>query len=200
MRIVTVNGIPRSGSTLVQQLVEAVFFEVSPEILIQRTHPAIKLPEYGHCFITIRHPYEVAASRYRVRLSRDPNTGGKGGLVAEMNEMAKHYQALGSLYYLPHTLLHYEDFVTDYNIVYTAIEQYLGGILSPRMKERISNQYNIISNKARSKKLSSFNEVDITGIHGDHISGMSWQSTLPEELHQPMLDFCQPIAEYHHYE
>jgi hypothetical protein len=51
--------------------------------------------------------------------------------------------------------------------------------------------------------LKDFNEWDDDMIHGDHIGAVkpgSWPKVLPEELWEPMLKFCWPIAEEWGYE
>lgn len=60
-------GIPRSGSTLCWQILSALF----PDREIFKTHPAAWEPDGRTVtFITLRHPYDVAASRYQFRITR----------------------------------------------------------------------------------------------------------------------------------
>jgi len=135
MYTVAVNGIPRSGSTLVSQLVRGVLGLVDPNFKLIQTHPGVgEREEVDHTFITIRHPYDVAASRYRIRLSRSPEAYGLNGLRAEMSVMFQHYAGLKNLYQLPHTVLRYEKFYQDYDIIFMAIENAFNMRLTEKVK------------------------------------------------------------------
>lgn len=202
MQIVAVNGIPRSGSTLVCQLLKGSVHPEEYEVI--HTHPTVgyREPVY-HTFITIRHPYDVAASRYRVRLSRNPESGGLDGLRSEMADMAQHYAGLEQLKQLPHTVLRYEHFYNDYNQVFSAFEIALDIRIDSDDRYRLCHEYSLSANKMRASKLPDFNTYDNDLIHGDHIGSVvpgSWKDTLPEMYHQVMLDYCQPIAEELGYE
>ena len=198
-----INGIPRSGSTLTGQLLRGVLETIDPGYILIRSHPGVGIrEEVDHTFITLRHPYDVAASRYRVRLSRDPNTGGLQGLKAEISVMAQHYAGLQSLYQLPHTVLRYEKFYNDYEVIYDSIETALGIRIQSIVKADLNIRYSLDSNRVRANKLENFLVHDDELIHGDHIGGVhpgSWKNTLPQELQSPMLDLCQGIAEEHGY-
>jgi hypothetical protein len=203
MQRIAVNGVPRSGSTLVSQLVTGVLDVMMPGVEVIRTHPAISYDKpVDYTFITTRHPFDVAASRYRVRLSRGPDTGGKAGLAAEMVVMAQHYEGLKSLYQMPHTLLKYERFYCYYEIIFLAIEIALNIRIPEGLKAELSEKYSLTANKHRADQLDNFLTHDDELIHGDHIGGVhpgSWKETLPKELQAQMINYCQGISEEHGY-
>jgi len=59
-------GIPRSGSTLCYQILHHLF----PDIKIPRSHPGVWRPDGSWAFVTIRHPYDLVSSLYRLRSIR----------------------------------------------------------------------------------------------------------------------------------
>jgi len=186
-------GIPRSGSTLIWQILKTVF----PEMEIPQTHPAAWEPDGSFVVSSIRHPCDVAASRYRVRLSRGSEAdGGTKGLEAEMVVMKEHYDALHFVRGYRGKLLRYEEFYNDYDVIFKMIRERLWTNVSRETQDEISAKYSVKENKERADKQKSFRTFDEEKIHGAHIGvihpGM-WR-LLPDWQRDQIEDFCKPIA------
>lgn len=191
MKPFVVCGIPRSGSTLIWQIVQTLF----PLQNIQKTHPSWKhwSPDDSAIIITVRDPRDVAASLYRVRLSRGgENVGGEEGLRHVISRTLNYFESVPYLFDQYHILLKYESFVHNYKIIYDALESFAKIKINEETRKKLSKEFSINANKKRAQKLENFNQVDDSGIHGDHIGSVehgSWKhlpfwmrSILQEEL------------------
>jgi len=115
--------------------------------------------------------------------------------------MKRHYDLLPLVLEQRCTLLRYEQFYSNYDVIFDAFEDALGVDTSDRVA--LKARYSLTANKDRASKLNSFMQVDSERIHGDHIGGVvpgSWKHILPSELHDQMLDYCRPIAKEWFYE
>ena len=190
-------GIPRSGSTLVWQIMKTLF----PEQEIPQTHPDAedrKWAEEGVVSITtIRHPCDVAASRFRVRISRGgEGVGNEAGLEAELAVMKMMFEGLEDVHKYDHRMLRYEDFYNDHHPIYEMVED-LGRTVPNKLRSEISVKYSAKANRQRAESLSSFNVFDDERIHGDHIGPVhpgSWLF-LPNWQRKMIKEVCQPIAD-----
>lgn len=193
-----VNGVPRSGTTLVGQVLRGTLDLMGVDYTLQRTHPACdNHEEVDHSVVTVRHPYDIAASRYRVRLSRDPSTGGLVGLEAEIAEMHKHFHAIKTP-----VDLYYEEFYSEYTPIFVWLEHKVGMIPS-NVVAKVSKQCSLEANRKRAAMLADFNHHDDTGIHGDHIGAVkpgSWRDVIPVEWHDYVVSSCQQLAKDFGYE
>jgi hypothetical protein len=174
MMQLTVCGIPRSGSTLVWQLLQALF----PDIKVGQTHPGDYTSDGSFYFATIRNPFDVAASRYRVRLSRDPSSGGRPGMKAELAFMRTTYAGLDRVLAEPQVhLLRYEHFYCNYNEVFDAVETRLSRAVTHRERVLLEAEYSLGMNTMRAASQENFLKWDDKMIHGDHIGAVipgSW--------------------------
>jgi len=125
MPSVVMCGIPRSGSTLVWQIVA----EALPGTTVVHTHPAVWKAKPSSVVIgSVRNPYDVAASLYRVRLSRSgDDAGGVEGLKAELGWARKNFAGASVMFLQKspqhaRTILRYEDFLHDYDVIYSGIQ------------------------------------------------------------------------------
>lgn len=192
----TACGIPRSGSTLVAQVMRAAL----PDWDLRVTHPASEDWAYaGEPLIAAyRDPRDVAASRYRVRLSRaGVACGSWTDLEAEIAVMAEHISAFllwgGSRV----MKIRYEDFWLNHNVIYDAVEHVCGVVIPTIDRDRISAAYGVEANVERAKAQPDFNHYDADGVHGDHIAHPApggWRDTLPEWAHEPMLRAVEPYC------
>lgn len=195
MRPVVVCGIPRSGSTLVGQIVQGVF----PDQKVLKTHPAYTEWNPTGCdiLITIRDPRDVIASLYRVHLSQTGKTEVEGADFDQIFvRVQKHYDMLWPLLEENSIIIRYEDFVYNYYEIYAAIFLLTGVSVSCTMKEWLNNKFSIESNRARASVLKNFNEVGEHEIHGDHVGPVkpgSWRTSLPEWIVKDVESFCSPI-------
>jgi len=185
----------------VWQLVQEIF----PDQQIGKTHPDAWEYEDGLVsIITIRNPYDVAASRYRIRLSR----GGEGvdgmiGLEAELDVMSTMYVGLKYVVCSPHMLLRYETFYSNYDWIFDLLEIHFDLDIHENVRNHLKEKYSLAANKARAEKLKNFNEIDDMQIHGDHIGPVhpnTWQESLPKWGHEMVRKYCEPIAKEWRYE
>jgi len=193
-------GIPRSGGTLVWQILSEVLLQP-----ILQTHPAAWEPDgTSLAVVTIRDPRDVAASLYRVRLNRGGDgVGGPDGLEAVLGQMVLHFEAADEILRGPHLLLRYERFFWDLWEVWDAIHRTFGLRVSDSDQERIGGKFSLSANRERAAKLKDFNEVGEYRIHGDHIGGAvpgSWVRTLPEWAWERLNEVCDPLREEWCYE
>lgn len=194
MRRIVMCGIPRSGSTLVWQILSEVF----PQPILQ-THPAAWQPDGSSlAVVTIRHPKDVAASLYRVRLSRGGgNVGGLEGLENVLLQLSLHFDAVPAIMEGPHLLLRYEQLFQSMKVLWNAIEQTFGRSVLSDEQERIEGMFSLDANRKRAAQLKDFNEVGEYHIHGDHMGPAlpgSWRQTLPEWAWDRVREVCDPIA------
>lgn len=195
MRPVVMCGIPRSGSTLVWQ----VLSEVLPGPIPQ-THPAAwERDGESVAVVTIRDPHDVAASLYRVRISRGGvGVGGEEGLANVLKQVQIYFGAVPRVLESPHLLLRYEEFVYDRDVIWRAIWDSFGVEVLPPERERIERKFSLEANQKRAAKLRDFNEVGEHHIHGDHIGPVdpgSWKWELPVETWERVRGVCGPIAD-----
>ena len=178
-------GIPRSGSTLVGQIMRAVL----PDWTVIVTHPAA-LERVGDYPIvcSFRDPRDVAASRYRVRISRGgEDVEGEIGLQAELHEMFKHYDAFLSMTGRNVAKVRYEYFWNRHDVLFDLFEDVFGVFVDKENRARISNDCSIETNLLRAAALPDFNACDERGIHGDHIATPApggWRDVLPAWAHE----------------
>ncbi len=169
MRDIVMCGIPRSGSTLVWQILQEVF----PNQRIHKTHPDLWETDGSIVVISIRDPRDVAASLLRVRLSRAG--GGLDGITNDdvatvLRRTQLSFDRLNLILKGPHIpFLRYEEFYNDYSIIYKVIEEAFGIQVAECDQIRINERFSLKENKKRADKLENFSKVDKDEIHGDHI-------------------------------
>lgn len=193
-------GVARSGSTVVWQILRHLF---GNEVV--KRHPNEWEFDGRPIVSTIRHPFDVAASRYRVRLSRSGiDSGGWIGLEAELDVMKTHYNGLRSMVGMENfVLLRYEDFWNNFEVVFLTIERLFGISIEKKTRDEMGVMFGLEANKKRASTLASFNDIDSDGVHGDHIGLVvpgSWTYELPKDLWMPMVVYCLPIAREWNYE
>ncbi len=196
---IVVCGIPRSGSTLVWQILREVF----PDQLIGKTHLCTRKPEVVPV-ATIRDPHDVVASLYRVRLSRGgEGAGSQEGLENVLRLAQKHFEVFPQLLVGSYLLLRYEQFFNNHQIIYDGILKTFGTCVSPEDRERIDTKCSLEANRIRASHLKDFNEMDENFIHGDHIGPApepgSWMTMLPDWAVGRVKEVCGPIAEEWNY-
>lgn len=198
-RIVTC-GIPRSGSTLVWQILQALF----PCEEILKTHPDIWEPDGSTAVVSIRHPHDVVASLYRVRLSRAHRTVGRRDDIAIVLRRTQFsFAALQRVIRGPHIILRYEAFYDDHSSIYEAVESAFGIQVPEETRTALSARYSVEANRARAAALRDFNEVDEAQIHGDHIGNVVpgyWRRIIPGWVLETIMAECREIAEAWGYE
>lgn len=186
-------GIPRSGSTLVWQILQAVF----PTQIVLKTHPDIWQPDGSMAFVSIRYPRDVVASLYRVHLSRaGRQQGTSDDLEACICRMEVSFAALPKVLGGPFEMLRFEAFYQSHHIVYDAIEDALAVLIPDAVRTRISKLFSLEQNRARSAVLKDFNAVDKDHVHGDHYGPAApgyWDKTLPGWALPEVVRRCKPV-------
>ncbi len=196
MRPIVMCGIPRSGSTLVWQVLQEVF----PDQKIPQTHPAAWEPDgVSQLVVTVRNPHDVAASLYRVRISRGgPDVGDANGLETILRRTELYFNAAVRLRGRRDVICpRYEDFVCNYDVIYDSIFTLTGIDVPQHERERINAKFSLASNRRRAAKLKDFNEKGEYEIHGDHIGPVapgSWKTSLPGWALDRVKEVCRPIA------
>lgn len=189
-------GIPRSGSTLVWQILQSVY----PDFKILKTHPDTWKPDGSVVVSSIRYPHDVSASLLRVRLSRfkKPIEINDDDVVTVLRRTKLNFDNLKDILIGPSTpVLKYEDFYNDYNIIFEMIQKYFNINIPEKIQNQISKKFNIRENKKRADTLPSFNEVDKYKIHGDHIGHVVpgyWKYYFPEKYIEQVKEECNIIA------
>lgn len=193
-------GIPRSGSTLIWQILQALF----PNDFVVKTHPDIWMNDGSFLIASIRSPHDVVASLLRVRLSRE----GRNKICSEdvdavIKRMIISFDRLKELLKGPHILFRYEQFYNNHSIIYNVIENIYSIKINNNMRERINDQFNWKSNKKRADKLNNFNEIGEAQIHGDHIGHVHpgyWCEYLPDWCLDNVRKICNEIGRQWGYE
>jgi len=191
-------GIPRSGSTLVWQMVQ----EVSSPISVHKVHPASwEVDQEALVFISIRDPRDVISSLLRVKLSREGRTGEQPteeDLKNVLHHSEQSWLGLADLREVSQkVVLRYEHFYDDYNVIWDAIWAMLGIRPAANSRELIESQYNLLANIQRAQELKDFNEVDEANVHGDHIAQPipgGWRKGIPGHLQDQVANHVREVC------
>ena len=194
-------GIPRSGSTLVWQILQSIF----PRQKIIKNHPGSWEADGSMVISSIRNPYDITASLVRVRMSRERRKEINGKDVRqELTWMEKNFNSLKDILIGPHTpVLRYEEFYCNYDIIYNMIEKEFRIDIPENIREKLNYKYSLEANKNRALALKDFYDIDKDQIHGDHIGHVVpgyWKDYLPEWIIGKVMKVCEPIAKEWGYE
>jgi len=194
-------GIPRSGSTLVWQIFDALHLV---DTKVERTHPAAWEPDGRFPIVTIRNPHDIAASLYRVRISRGgKDVGNEFGLDVVLGRTELYFSHLPKVLRVKHLLLRYEEFYRDHNVIYDAFSDLFQTYIYRGQRLEISERFSVAANRARAAKMKDFNEIGEADIRGDHIGPVlpgSWKEVVPEWGWEKVEEICAPIAKEWDYE
>jgi len=202
MQDIVMCGIPRSGSTVVWQILDSVF----PKMNIPKTHPIDWEPDGSMVIASVREPHDVAASLLRVRMSRyrDEREVVDDDIVTVVRRTIMSFNLLEEMLVGPHApILRYEEFYNDHSPIYKMIEDTFGIITPPNIQHRISGKFSVEQNKKRADVLESFNEVDRYQVHGDHIGQVVpgyWKEYIPGRYLEWVCDNLDEIGVRWEYE
>jgi len=201
MRKIVMCGIPRSGSTLVWQILQAVF----PDQEIIKTHPDIWKVDGSTIVASIRDPHDVVLSLLTVRLSRqETKIVTQDDIEIVLARTVLSFNKLNELLNESrHVILRYEQFYNSYSLIYDMIRNTFDEVVCSSDRERINNKFSLDRNKERAKMLKNFNEVGIDQIHGDHIDYVDpgcWIKYLPEWSLNRVKEVCKPLCKEWNYE
>lgn len=158
-------GIPRSGSTLIYQLISGVYPEG-----VAKTHRYC--PHRVKTTVSFRDFRDVVVSLWR----RSNPTKLDRGMTAEdvekftatcrqrIEELDRYFERGGIC------PLRYEDFAPNPALVFSALEGSFGVVVAPEKAAGLIAQYSIEKNAAIAQKLGGFKSIDpASQIHGNHI-------------------------------
>jgi hypothetical protein len=202
MQQIVTCGIPRSGSTLVWQILQAVF----PDQEIIKTHPDIwSEVNEGIIIASIRNPYDVVASLLRVRLSRQKTDEAvKDDIEAVLKRTVLSFEKLNILMdNCFNYILRYEYFYKDYSLIYDMIRSVFVVNVSADDRNNINSRFSLENNKKRADDSRDFNQVGEDKIHGDHIGHVHpgyWSEYLPSWSLERVKEICEPLCKEWGYE
>src|SRR5437763_130993 len=158
-------GIPRSGSTLVYQLISGIYPEG-----VAKTHRYC--PHRVKTAVSFRDFRDVVVSLWRrsdpANVDRQMNEADIekfAGLCQDRVKELNRYFDRGDI-----CPLRYEDFATKPSTVFEAVEKTFGIVVSPEKIAELVNQHSLERNREVSERLSSFKQIDPESqIHGNHI-------------------------------
>jgi predicted O-linked N-acetylglucosamine transferase (SPINDLY family) len=185
---------PRTGSTLVWQILDALFEDpeyqenkwLKPNI-VKKTHALQheSLNDPTCVFITtIRNPIDSMVSYMIVK--KEPFT--KESILKHIDMYKSNFNLIPLVQKTQHhTILRYEEFYDNYSIIFDAVEQLFSIKIDQSIRDTISTRFSRKRNKEIADGLSGFEvwEKD-SFIHGDHINSDSlsyWKTRVPGEYH-----------------
>ena len=158
-------GIPRSGSTLVYQLISGIYPEG-----VAKTHRYC--PHRVKTAVSFRDFRDVVVSLWRRsnpdkvdRQMKQAEIEKFAGLCQDRVKDLNHYFDRGGI-----CPLRYEDFATKPATVFDAVKKTFGIAVSPEKITELVDRYSFEKNREVSERLSSFKQIDPESqIHGNHI-------------------------------
>jgi len=156
-------GIPRSGSTLVTQIMKNALKE-----------KVFKVHDYfggDKIVCTYRDFRDSSISNWRTRINPDKNRKiSRQEIYKQFKDTVLHVRSLRRYKEENKAIfLRYEDFVNNYNFIYDELEKYFNIKLDQENRIKLTNYSSFNQNMERSKKFKNFSEWDDTGIHGLHL-------------------------------
>jgi hypothetical protein len=155
----------RTGSTIIYNLLR----ECLPNKTITKTHTYSRY--FGHLPLvaTTRHPLDCISSMLQVKNAKpDPETLESTVVRFNANGASDLLLIKGERQLL---LLRYEEFVDDYNPVFSSFESYFHIQIPVEKRAELTRKYSIESAMKIASSHDSFTSWDpVTKIHGQHIS------------------------------
>jgi hypothetical protein len=158
-------GLPRSGSTLVFQLIAGIYPEG-----VAKTHGYCRHPV--KTAVTYRDFRDIVVSSWR---AKDPANAGRRMTLDEVERSARWCKGQIALLdkYCARAdacVLQYEKFANAPLTIFSAVEQKFGVKVPKEQAEELVEKYSLEENKRISDKLGRFKAYDKkTLIHGNHI-------------------------------
>lgn len=158
-------GIPRSGSTLIYQLVSSIFPKG-----VAKTHRYS--PHRVKTTVSFRDFRDVVVSLWRRSNPTKLDQGMTkdevekfGGTCRERIEELDRYFERGGI-----CPLRYEEFASNPILIFAALEKSFGITVAPEKAAQLISEFSIEKNAAIAQKLGSFKQIDpASQIHGNHI-------------------------------
>ena len=158
-------GIPRSGSTLIYQLVSGIYPKG-----VAKTHRYC--PHRVKTTVSFRDFRDVVVSLWRrsnpTKLDRgmtEEEVEKFAGICRERIEELDRYFERGGI-----CALRYEEFASNPALVFSAFEKSFGVTVASEKASQLIAEFSIEKNAAIAEKLGSFKQIDpASQIHGNHI-------------------------------
>jgi len=201
-------GIPRAGSTLLWQ----IFTQIVPYTKqFKRTTPFAWEPEKDVCMLsTIRHPYDLMASKYTLRKRRAENQKTEWNELAAINGVCGHvmksFNGLKDVIsvYKNYTIFRYENFLHDFTCFYEAIELLFKVKVDERKRKEINKKCGLEENRKRcaTKEGADKNWKEFW-LYKNHINSPepgAWKRIIPKKYHQIVKNRLGVVCEEWNYE
>jgi len=158
-------GVPRSGSTLIYQIVSSLYQEGVAKVHRYSDLPVKTVASY-------RDFRDVVVSRWRVG---DPQNRFRKMTGSEVEMFAN--RILGQVKELDRyaerpdvCLLRYEEFFRKPELIFSALQSRFGIVVPPAQQNRLIKKFSLAANRRIAERLKTFQDVDPkTEIHGQHI-------------------------------
>ena len=158
-------GIPRSGSTLVYQLISGIYpagVAKTHRYCHHRVKTAVSFRDFRDVVVSLwrrSNPAKADGQMNEAEIEKF------AGLCQDRVKDLNRYFDRGDI-----CSLRYEDFATKPATVFKAVEKTFGIAVSPEKIAELVNQYSLERNREVSERLSSFKQIDPESqIHGNHI-------------------------------
>jgi len=152
-------------------------------------------------FVSIRNPWDVAASRFRfrgIRTAEDNNLQSEAGLHAELEEMKKGFNGLEKLRgYEKTVIFRYHEFFGNLMVIIDGLEKFMGCSFNPEAKKQWLEEFSFENNLRRSNS----GDKDVLRhyqIYPGHVGvgvPWTWRGIIPPWGYKMMDEYCKPIAE-----
>ena len=173
-------GLPRSGSTLIYNIIK----DVVPYARVKKVHDLRRMNRSLPMVCTYRNPLDIMASLFESqKIPLDEASIDHQIVLLNLSgiwDMALVREQSNVL------MLKYEDFYSDLHSAVTAVSRFLKVDLSNDRQEEIVDRYQIEVVKKRTDTLGGFSEVDKrTKFHGSHVSRFKGQPGYYTEIFSP---------------
>ena len=158
-------GIPRSGSTLVYQLVSGIYPEgvaKTHRYCSHRVKTTVSFRDFRDVVVSLwRRSNPTALDRGMT----EPEVEKFGGTCLSRIEELDRYFERGGI-----CPLRYEEFAPNPALIFSALQKTFGIRVTPEKAAKLIEDYSIEKNAAIARKLGSFKSIDpASQIHGNHI-------------------------------
>lgn len=162
MREVIGCGVPRSGSTLVWQVLKICL----PDYRVTKLHPCSQaISDTGQYIVgSIRNPYDIIASRFRARVANDNSDGAQEhvagtlkGLREDLHMTRANFDELKRLrkrFKGRIVVLRYEDFVGYFSAIFGPVSELLKIAIPHELRARAKREHSWDANLKRTLALA----------------------------------------------
>ncbi|MBD3260629.1 MAG: hypothetical protein GF334_02960 [Candidatus Altiarchaeales archaeon] len=190
MKIISA-GLPRSGSTLVMQMLKILYSDFP----LQKVHGYIEPKEGQIRICTYRHPFAAAVSNARIYNDlSDEHLKNSAIYIRKMAKAVDLYTEDGVT-----LMLRYEDFYLNRKLIVSSLVERYGTKFSDMLVEKALEYSSIERNLERQRVYSDFAHWDSeTHIHGGHISEYkgdptSWRNYVSSSQIQILVSILNPV-------